>query len=198
MTHVLLLCKYYIIVCYCAFWSSSSSWHQELLLITLGMFLQRILKKITSYAHFCHCTVNTCHYFARQMGLFGKKEKAFFLIWPHMPDWYLCLLILSVEWIGLRSTEEITKVHFWVSVRVIAETELPWYWTVPVISCGSDRITRRKEKLSAHSLPLCILEVWCELLSLPWQNETAETMRQRTLSPLNLFMSGFLSHRQEN
>lgn len=115
-----------------------------------------------------------------------------------MPDWYLCLLILSVEWIVLRSTEEITKVHFWVSVRVIVETELPWYWTVPVISCGSDRITRRKEKLSAHSLPLCILEVWCELLSLPWQNETAETMRQRTLSPLNLFMSGFLSHRQEN
>lgn len=130
--------------------------------------------------------------------LWKEREGIFFLIWPHMPDWYLCLLILSVEWIGLRSTEEITKVHFWVSVRVIAETELPWYWTVPVISCGSDRITRRKEKLSAHSLPLCILEVWCELLSLPWQNETAETMRQRTLSPLNLFMPGFLSHRQEN
>lgn len=67
-----------------------------------------------------------------------------------MPDWYLCLLILSVEWIGLRSTEEITKVHFWVSVRVIAETELPWYWTVPVISCGSD--WERRNWVHTHSL----------------------------------------------
>lgn len=56
--------------------------------------------------------------------------------------------------------EEIRKVHFWVSVRLILEMILD---SASYKLWAQTEKKWRKEKLGAQVLPPCFLEVWCEL-----------------------------------